>query len=138
MTADEANAYFAGIGYEPVYNAEDIDTSAEMPNAETVTRVVDIKSDNPKTFDFGIFGKHTINLPSFTTKTETKAEEPTEADSSMRLVSFSGGKTPPQIKGLRKKATGSSNNHSSTNSGGSGNSKSSGGSSSKPSKIDKT
>lgn len=138
MTADEANAYFAGIGYEPVYNAEDIDTSAEMPNAETVTRVVDTKFDNPKTFDLGIFGKHTINLPSFTTRTETKAEEPTKSPGDMRLVSFSGGKTPPKIRGFNKKATGSSNNHSSTNSGGSGSSKSSGGSSSKPSKIDKT
>lgn len=138
MTADEANAYFAGIGYEPVYNAEDIDTSTEMPNAETITRVVDTKFDNPKTFDLGFLGKHTINLPSITTRTETKAEEPTDADGSMRLVSFSGGKTPPPIKGLRKKATGNSNNHSSTNSGGSGSSKSSGGSSSKPSKIDKT
>lgn len=139
MTADEANAYFAGIGYEPVYNAEDIDTSAEMPNAETITRVVDTKFDNPKTFDLGFLGKHTINLPSITTRTETKAEEPTKSPSDMRLVSFSGGKTPPEIRGFHRKATGSSNNHSSTNSGGSGGSKSSGGSSSsKPSKIDKS
>lgn len=139
MTADEANAYFAGIGYEPVYNAEDIDTSAEMPNAETITRVVDTKFDNPKTFDLGFLGKHTINLPSITTRTETKAEEPTKSPSNMRLVSFSGGKTPPEIRGFHRKATGSSNNHSSTNSGGSGGSKSSGGSSSsKPSKIDKS
>ena len=139
MTADEANAYFAGIGYEPVYNAEDIDTSAEMPNAETITRVVDIKADNPKTFDLGFLGKHTINLPSLTTKTETKAEEPTKSPGDMRLVSFSGGKTPPKIRGFRRKATGSLNNHSSTNSGGAGGgSKSSGGSSSKPSKIDKS
>lgn len=139
MTADEANAYFAGIGYEPVYNAEDIDTSAEMPNAETITRVVDTKFDNPKTFDLGFLGKHTINLPSITTRTETKAEEPTKSPSDMRLVSFSGGKTPPEIRGFYRKATGSSNNHSSTNSGGSGGSKSSGGSSSsKPSKIDKS
>jgi hypothetical protein len=97
MTADEANAYFAGIGYEPVYNAEDIDTSAEMPNAETITRVVDIKADNPKTFDLGFLGKHTINLPSISTITETKAEEPTKSPGGMRLVSFSGGKTPPKI-----------------------------------------
>lgn len=139
MTADEANAYFAGIGYEPVYNAEDIDTSAEMPNAETITRVVDTKFDNPKTFDLGFLGKHTINLPSIKTRTETKAEEPTKSPSDMRLVSFSGGKTPPEIRGFHRKATGSSNNHSSTNSGGSGGSKSSGGSSSsKPSKIDKS
>lgn len=139
MTADEANAYFAGIGYEPVYNAEDIDTSAEMPNAETITRVVDTKFDNPKTFDLGFLGKHTINLPSITARTETKAEEPTKSPSDMRLVSFSGGKTPPKIRGFHRKATGSSNNHSSTNSGGSGGSKSSGGSSSsKPSKIDKS
>ena len=140
MTADEANAYFAGIGYEPVYNAEDIDTSAEMPNAETITRVVDTKFDNPKTFDLGFLGKHTINLPSITTKTETKAEEPTKSPGDMRLVSFSGGKTPPKIRGFRRKATGSSNNHSSTNSGGSGGGKKSSGgsSSSKSSKIDKS
>lgn len=139
MTADEANTYFAGIGYEPVYNAEDIDTPAEMPNAETITRVVDTKFDNPKTFDLGFLGKHTINLPSITTRTETKAEEPTKSPGDMRLVSFSGGKTPPKIRGFRRKATGSSNNYSSTNFGGAGGgSKSSGGSSSKPSKIDKS
>lgn len=139
MTADEANTYFAGIGYEPVYNAEDIDTSAEMPNAKTITRVVDIKADNPKTFDLGFLGKHTINLPSITTTTETKAEEPTKSPGDMRLVSFSGGKTPPKIQGFYRRATGSSNSYSSTNSGGSGGgSKSSGGSSSKPSKIDKS
>ena len=36
----------------------------------------------------------------------------------MSLTSFSGDGTPPQIKGLRKKATGSQNNYSSSNSGG--------------------
>jgi hypothetical protein len=35
MTADEANAYFAGIGYEPVYNAEDIPTETTIPNGMT-------------------------------------------------------------------------------------------------------
>jgi hypothetical protein len=30
MTADEANAYFAGIGYEPVYNSEEIPDATGM------------------------------------------------------------------------------------------------------------
>ena len=51
----------------------------------------------------------------------------------MRLTSFSGDGKPPQIKGLRKKASGSSSNYSSKNSGGKspGSSSKSGGSSSK-------
>ena len=35
MTADEANAYFAGIGYEPVYAVDEIDSSAEVPQSQT-------------------------------------------------------------------------------------------------------
>jgi tyrosyl-tRNA synthetase len=41
MSADEANAYFAGIGYEPLYNQEEIPDANVMsaPNVRTVTTV---------------------------------------------------------------------------------------------------
>lgn len=117
MTADEANAYFAGIGYEPVYSTEDIDNSAEVPNSLTRTSVAKIDWESADV-DLGLFGTHSIKLPAVTTKTESVAQSPTEADGTMRLTSFSGDGKPPQIKGMRKKATGSQNNYSSSNKGG--------------------
>ena len=42
MTADEANAYFAGVGYEPVYSQEDLDTSTAVPNALTQVKATNI------------------------------------------------------------------------------------------------
>ena len=142
MTADEANAYFAGIGYEPVYSTEDIDNSAEVPNSLTRTSVAKIDWESADV-DLGLFGTHQIKLPAVTTKTESVAQDPTSADGTMRLTSFSGDGKPPQIKGMRKKATGSQNNYSSSNKGGGspgGGSKSGGGSTPKAKekfKVDK-
>jgi hypothetical protein len=44
MTADEANAYFAGIGYEPVYSQEELPSanSMSLPNATTTVGVTGI------------------------------------------------------------------------------------------------
>jgi hypothetical protein len=106
MTADEANAYFAGIGYEPVYNTEEIDNSAEVPNALTRTSVESIGWEEADV-DLGLFGTHQIKLPAVTTRTESIPEDPSTTSGVIRLTSFSGdGKAPP-IAGLRKKATGS-------------------------------
>ena len=106
MTADEANAYFAGMGYEPVYNTEEIDNSAEVPNSLTKTSVESIDWEEADV-DLGLFGTHQIKLPAVTTRTESIPEEPSSAPGVTRLTSFSGdGKAPP-IAGLRKKATGS-------------------------------
>lgn len=142
MTADEANAYFAGIGYEPVYNSEEIDTSTNVPNAQTTMAVQNI-GWNKATMSIGDFSLP-IALPNITYTTKSTPLEPSSAEGNMRLVSFSGdGKAPP-IRGLRKKATGSSNNYSSNNSGGApakSPSKGGGGGSSKekePSKPKKT
>lgn len=118
MTADEANAYFAGMGYEPVYNTEEIDNSSEIPNSLTKTSVQSIGWEyaNIDLPDW-LGGSASIKLPSFTMKTESIPEEPSEAPGVTRLTSFSGdGKAPP-IAGLRKKATGSQNNYSSSNKG---------------------
>lgn len=133
MTADEANAYFAGIGYEPVYNEQEIDMSSQNPNSKTLTEVTDIGWSDANV-DLGIFGTHTISLPNVTTKTTSIPEDPTPAEGSMNLVSFSGDSKPPAIKGLRKKATGSMNNYSKNNSGGSPAKSGSGGGSSSPAK----
>lgn len=145
MTADEANAYFASIGYEPLYNETEIDNSMEAPNGETKTEVTaigwnDVNVDLPKIMG----GQMKIKLPNLTTKTSSVSEEPTSSDGTMKLVSFSGDKkASAPIRGFRKKATGSSNNYSSKNKGGkslgSGNKSGSGGgsgSSSQPSKKD--
>lgn len=119
MTASEANDYFAGIGYEPVYDTEEVDNSAESPNAQTKTSVTHI-GWNTTTMDLPkiLGGKAKIKLPNITTKTESVPEEPTKSKGTMRLTSFTGGKTPPKIRGLVKKASGSANNYSSKNSGG--------------------
>ena len=141
MTADEANAYFAGIGYEPVYSTEDLDSSMEMPNGSTIS-TVDISpgggGDYTWTGPFG--GEHTIKLPSFTINTKSIPGETVDAPGTTRLVAFSGDShNQPQIKGLRKKATGAQNNYSKSNAGGKapGSSKSSksGGGSSKQAKT---
>ena len=126
MTADEANAYFAGIGYEPMYNTEEIDNSAEVPNSLTKTSVTSINWE-PATVDLGLFGSTTIKLPSVTTRTESIPEKPSSAEGSMALTSFSGDGKPPKIRGMRKKATGSNNNYSSSNRGGKSPGKSGGG-----------
>lgn len=120
MTADEANAYFAGIGYEPVYSVEDVDTSADGSNYETTTTTtgMGISRDKSMTLDLGILGKHDIPAPYMKTETTTKSLPPTKAEGTTRLMSISGDGKPPQIKGMRKKATGSMNNYSSSNSGG--------------------
>lgn len=138
MTADEANAYFAGIGYEPVYSTTEIDNSAQTPNVRTKTQVEAVGWEDA-TIDLPEWmgGPATIKLPSLTTITSSENLPPTQGDEVMRLTSFSGDSTPPQIKGMRKKATGSQSNYSSSNKGGkspgsSGGSKKSGGGSKAP------
>ena len=139
MTADEANAYFAGIGYEPMYNTEEIDNTAEVPNSLTKTSVTSINWE-PATVDLGLFGSTTIKLPSVTTKTESIPEKPSSAEGSMTLTAFSGNgkQKPPKIRGMRKKATGSNNNYSSSNRGGKSPGKSGGGGGSSPKKAQPT
>lgn len=118
MTADEANAYFAGIGYEPVYSTEDIENANSMqsPNAKTDVTMAGISwsEENIK------IGEHElpIKAPTFHIETKSTPLPATDAKANMRLTSFSGDGKPPQIKGLRKKATGSMNNYSSVNAGG--------------------
>lgn len=119
MTADEANAYFAGIGYEPVYNSEEIPdaTSMESPNVSTTMTVKSLGfSEEP----ISIMGKEIgfLKAPQMTIETESTPLEPTNNPADMRLTSFSGGTTPPKIRGMRKKASGGMNNYSKSNSGG--------------------
>lgn len=140
MTADEANAYFAGIGYEPVYSTEDIETPAQSPNASTTMTVTSLGSAQDP---ISIMGHEIgfLKMPQLTMETRSTPLDPVESEANMRLMSFSGDKTPPKIRGLRKKATGSQNNYSTKNSGGGkpGSSKKSGGGGSKskdPQKMD--
>ena len=145
MTADEANAYFAGIGYEPVYSAEDVEMNANMPNARTTMTLESVGfADSP----ISIMGQTVgfLKMPQISYSTRSEPLDPSPADADMRLISFSGdGKAPP-IRGMRKKASGSSNNYSKNNSGGApakAPSKGGGGGSkekepSKPKKIDVT
>lgn len=117
MTADEANAYFAGVGYEPVYSQEDLDTSTSVPNALTQVKATNI-GWNPVDVDMGIFGHHSLSLPNVTLSTESIPLPPEKAPGDMPLVAFSGDGKPPKIKGMRKKATPTLSNYSSVNSGG--------------------
>lgn len=125
MTADQANAYFAGMGYEPVYSVTDVEHPAEMPNSQTITTVSSIAWE---TGEAEILG-HNIpfKLPKITVDTQSTPLPSTKVDEKTPLVSFSGGETPPPIKGLRKTAPASSNNYSSSNKGGKSPGKSSGG-----------
>ena len=121
MTADEANAYFAGIGYEPVYSTEDLENanSMQIPKGATELSIDHIGwSDVPVDLPDWFPGEHNITLPQITYSAKPKSEDPVDAPADMRLTSFSGDGTPPKIKGMRKKATGSQNNYSSSNSGG--------------------
>lgn len=129
MTADEANAYFAGMGYEPVYNEQEIPAPMEAPNAITKMTVmgIDWGESNLTIEDQDL----PIKMPIIKMETSSEALEPTKAEGGPHLVSFSGEKTPPPIKGFRKLASGSSNNYSSKNSGGGSSKKSSGGGGSK-------
>lgn len=141
MTADEANAYFAGIGYEPVYSQEELPSanSMSLPNATTTVGVtgIDWTQEN-----FSI-GDHDlpIKMPALRVETRTEPLEPIETKGDMRLTAFSGdSRNLPKIRGMRKKATGSQNNYSSANKGGKApgsGSKSSSGSGSKNNKKTK-
>ena len=141
MTADEANAYFAGIGYEPVYSTEEIQdgNTMETPNAQTEVALTGVKWSEQNVS----IGNHElpIKAPAFTISTKSTPLPAEKAEANVRLTSFSGDGKPPKIKGLRKKATGSMNNYSSSNSGGKapGSSSKSGGSKgSEPKKVKQT
>ena len=117
MTADQANAYFAGIGYEPVYSTEDIENNAQVPNAQTTMKVTSTGWDTASV-NMGILGTHDISLPTITYTTESTPLPATDAPAATTLTSFSGDSTPPKIKGMRRKAAGAQNNYSSSNAGG--------------------
>ena len=145
MTADEANAYFAGIGYEPVYSTTDVENanSMQIPAGGTELSIDHIGwSDVPIDLPDWFPGDHTITLPKITYSGKPVADSPVDAEADMRLTSFSGDGKPPEIKGMRKKASGGMNNYSKSNSGGkspgsSGGKKGGGGSKSKPPQAQK-
>lgn len=143
MTADEANAYFAGIGYEPVYSTTDIENanSMQIPAGGTELSIDHIGwSDVPIDLPDWFPGDHKITLPKITYSGKPVAGTPVEAEADVRLTSFSGGTTPPKIKGMRKKASGGMNNYSKSNSGGKSpgsSGKKGGGDSNKPKKPTK-
>ena len=118
MTADEANAYFAGIGYEPVYSITDVDATQSLPNTRTKTVLTGIGYEEGPQVDIGPFGSFNIPQPSFQYDTYTEPLPPTKAEGDVPLVAFKGDGTPPDIKGLVRKATGAQNNYSASNAGG--------------------
>ena len=139
MSADQANAYFAGIGYEPMYSTTEIEgaNAMQVPNAKTQIRATSLGfSEEP----FLINGKEigSLKVPELTVTTQSVPQDPGEADANMSLTAFSGDGTPPTIKGLRRKASGSMNNYSSSNSGGKPLKSGGGSSSSKPKKAELT
>lgn len=144
MTADEANAYFAGMGYEPIIEQTDIEdaTTQEIPESRTTTTV---KSIGFSKENMTIMGKEVgfIKAPQLVTETKVESTSSKPSKGNARVFGFSGGAKKPtgaKIVGFKKKAGGSSSNYSSKNSGGSSpgsSSKSSGGSSSKTAAKDK-
>ena len=142
MTADEANAYFAGIGYEPMYSTEDVEAPGALDINTRNTSYLDNFSlfNGTQTLDLGPLGSYSIPKinPNITWHTETTKLPATDIESTMPLTSFSGDGKPPKIKGMRKKGNGSMNNYSGQNSGGkspgSGGGGGGGGGDSKPAK----
>ena len=140
MTADEANAYFAGIGYEPVAETTEIEgaNTTQVPNASTTMTVKSIGfSEEP----ISIMGHEIgfLKAPQMTVETSSTPLPASDAEANMSLTSFSGDGKAPEIKNFRKKAKGSQNNYSSSNSGGkSPGSGGSGGGGSKPKKATST
>lgn len=118
MTADQANDYFAGIGYEPVYSTTEIENGNSMglPSGSVSVGVSGIRWSE-ENFKIGNT-ELPISYPEFTITTTPITKEPEMTKAPISLTSFSGGSTPPEIRGFRKKATGSMNNYSSKNPGG--------------------
>lgn len=119
MTADQANAYFAGIGYEPVAETTEIEgaNTTQVPNASTTMTVKSIGfSEEP----ISIMGHEIgfLKAPQMTIETSSTPLPASDAEANMSLTSFSGGRKAPEIKNFRKKAKGSQNNYSSSNKGG--------------------
>ena len=116
MTADEANAYFAGIGYEPMYSTEDVEAPGALDINTRNTSYLDNFSlfNGTQTLDLGPLGSYSIPKinPNITWHTETTKLPATDIESTMPLTSFSGDGKPPKIKGMRKKGNGSMNNYS--------------------------
>lgn len=141
MTADEANAYFAGIGYEPVAETTEIEgaNTTQVPNASTTMTVKSIGfSEEP----ISIMGHEIgfLKAPQMTIETSSTPLPASDAEANMSLTSFSGDGKAPEIKNFRKKAKGSQNNYSSSNAGGKspGSGGGSGGGGSKPKKATPT
>ena len=122
MTADQANAYFAGIGYEPVYSVTDVQAPGALDTNTQTTSYLDNFSlfNGTQTLDMGPLGSYEIPKinPNISWHNETTKLDPTAIESTIPLTSFSGDGKPPEIKGMRKKATGAQNNYSSSNAGG--------------------
>ena len=137
MTADEANAYFAGIGYEPVAETTEIEgaNTTQVPNASTTMTVKSIGfSEEP----ISIMGHEIgfLKAPQMTVETTSTPLPASDAEANMSLTSFSGDGKAPEIKNFRKKAKGSQNNYSGSNTGGKAPGSNSGGS--KPKKATPT
>lgn len=134
MTADQANAFFDSIGYEPVFKTEYIPTVQENPIVYTTEEVVDEGDYNAESTAFSAI-RHFK-----TTKQYSWTDGYTKQSGLMPVVALGDKDHPPEISGFTVKPTGVANNYSSANAGGGspGNSsgKSGSGSSSKPSQKD--
>ena len=123
MTADEANAYFAGMGYEPIVEQTDIEdaTTQEIPESRATTTIKSVGFSNES---MTILGKEVdfIKAPQLVTETKVQDIGSKSSKGKARVFGFSGGAKKPtgaKIVGFKKKAGGSSSNYSSKNSGGS-------------------
>lgn len=118
MTAEEAQAYFNSIGYEPTFET----------TTETVTHQVPLESKET-TYSVGVNWKTLGSLPEFlgggtisvpyptiksTTRNLTEYDTVTE-EIEVPALSADGA---PKIKSIKKTSSGAANNYSKTNSGG--------------------
>lgn len=150
MTADQANAYFAKMGYEPVYSELDVEdaNTMQMPQGASSGSFAWSQEtlQQPITLNLPVVGETQIgsySIPAgFQMDTSAEDKGAKDAKAGAKLIAFSGDGTPPEIKGFRKKAPSLLNNYSSKNPGGNpsksgGKKGGGGGKSSKPKTVQK-
>ena len=115
MTEEQANEYFASMGFEAEYETKSV--PMEKTGHQTITTTEVAETNTIPTVDGGTF-----TYPSKTITTTTQGEPYCYTEyqdiTSMGVQTPDGKGRAPKIKTLTKKGTGSMNNYSSSNKGG--------------------
>ena len=133
MTADEAQAYFNSIGYEPTFKTETKKVTTMVPRERTHTDWELTTSNVSIPVPEVLGGPWNIPVPSLDSIKTVTQEAPVPVEQTIEVPALSADGT-PVIESLTKTSSGTMNNYSGANSGGPSKpgKKSSGGGGSKP------